>query len=1282
MTFCKRNTFNLGTKPAYWALLLGFLFTGICFGQSVSTNSGTDFWFGYTETNDGVNASYVVYINTFKTTNGTVSIPGAGWSTNFTAVPGVTTRIVLPSADVVVTSFTGPVNEAVNVVADSNISVFAAIEFSERSDNSCILPVSLLGNQYYVEDYTLCQSFSEFMVVAQGCKDSVEIIPSQNITVGGSHPAGVPYTEVLSPGQVLLVQSNSDLTGSEVISLNHSETGIMAGANWNCVYCSGTANPFYEELLPENTWGENYVFLPTAQAQDQCRVLSEQNGTVVTFYTNSGNNIQTLNAGQYYDTTVNYATPVYINSTNPVSVGRFMRTGTCNDYYITNPSQKGDPAMVIEDANEQMFLDSIVFYVSRTPDIDSTYIQVVTRTADKNTVFLDGVNIGAFFTTLVPNPTYAYASLTILPGSHTLTTTGQGFVAYTCGLGNLDAMAEAAGVYLQEITINTSATSPSICSASDGTATANPSGIPPFIYSWSNGQTTQTATGLSAGIYTVTVSDSDCVPHKATAIVNISGHIGYTASVTDTNPSCTSPMGNSTVYPSGGTSPYTYNWNNGETTQTATGLIAGSYTCTVTDNLGCQYFATASISAYTPPGIGIAPYNDSSCGPPNEVLHVYGLNTGIYNWSPSTGLSCNICPSPTASPTVTTTYTISGADSNGCSASATVTLTVLGTPKPIVKGRDSICPGYSDTLSATGGSTYTWSGGGTTDTVYRSPATTKTYTVTASNGYCPSHDTTFTIYVVSPAATITASKDSICLGDSSQLTASGGLSYRWSTGKTTTSIWATPLITTTYTLYASEATCSDSATQTIKIIPQITASISAFPDSICKHGTSILTATGAGGQATYKWNTGATTSSITVSDSVNTTYTATVYGICDSVVKTVTVSIIPAPNPVIAGTLSKCKGLKDTLTISGGNTYKWSTGATTTSIYVSDTGTTTYTATVYGVCDTTQKTITITAYPTPDAIITGTSSKCKGFTDTLTVSGGNTYLWSNGTTNNKYYTGVIDADSIITVIAYSSFGCPDTTHYDILLSPSPNVTLTPPTTDCSGSSVTLDAKTTGVGPFNYLWSPNGQTTQSITVNPDSVTSYTVVVSNGCIVTQTTTVTPDNPTLNACCDKTILLGDDTTIVASGSSTKPYQWSPQVNCLNPPLCDSVDVTPTVTTTYTVTITDSLGCPLDKIITIVVEEPCMDFTVPNVFTPTNSGTLGLDNVFYIKTQHLSSWSILIYDRWGKEMFKSTNPDTYWKGNSESGGPAPAGIYYYVINATCQGTAYKKDGFVQLIR
>ncbi|HTB30953.1 MAG TPA: gliding motility-associated C-terminal domain-containing protein, partial [Bacteroidia bacterium] len=77
-----------------------------------------------------------------------------------------------------------------------------------------------------------------------------------------------------------------------------------------------------------------------------------------------------------------------------------------------------------------------------------------------------------------------------------------------------------------------------------------------------------------------------------------------------------------------------------------------------------------------------------------------------------------------------------------------------------------------------------------------------------------------------------------------------------------------------------------------------------------------------------------------------------------------------------------------------------------------------------------------------------------------------------------------------------------------------------------------------------------------------------------------------------------------------------------------------------------------------------------------------IGENNVFYIKTENVTGWSTIIYDRWGKEMFNTTNPDIFWDGNTEGGSKAPDGVYYYIIKGNCQGATYNKDGFVQLIR
>ncbi len=603
--------------------------------------------------------------------------------------------------------------------------------------------------------------------------------------------------------------------------------------------------------------------------------------------------------------------------------------------------------------------------------------------------------------------------------------------------------------------------------------------------------------------------------------------------------------------------------------------------------------------------------SDSICYGDSLVFSVVPVIGTNYTWS--TGKTTD---SITVKPLTNTTYYLIAND--GC-VPDTSFINVVVTPPimPAIKAKpDSICKGDSVTLVGSGGTKYKWSTGKTTDSIRVSPSINTTYTLTVYSGNC-SKDTTITIYIIpTPTAVVTAVPDSVCPGDSVLLAASGGVTYKWSNGKTTTSIWVNPLITTTYTVQAYAGSCSDSATIKVYTSVAITASISAN-DTVCPNTPVTITATGSGGTVGYKWSTGATTSSINVTDTVTTTYTATVYGKCDSVKKYVTVVIIPLPKPIISGT----------------------------------------------------------------------SMKCGGTRDTLTVSGGTTYLWSNGKTTTNYITGPINGDSTITVIAYNSLGCSDTTRFKITEKIKPAIGTIQSLLSCHGSPVTFTAVASGNGPFTYRWS-NGQTTSSITVSDTGKVTYTVTVSNGCPNTTTATVSPDVPALNACCNKIIILGDDTIISASGPDIIKYQWvdSNNVICENPPVCSIVKVSPTVTTTYTVIGTDSLGCEPERVITIVVETPCFDFKVPNVFTPNYAGVLGsnggTNNIFYIETKNITGWSTLIYDRWGKEMFKTTDPNKYWDGNTESGSKAPDGVYYYIISGTCHNNTYKKDGFLQLIR
>ncbi len=220
----------------------------------------------------------------------------------------------------------------------------------------------------------------------------------------------------------------------------------------------------------------------------------------------------------------------------------------------------------------------------------------------------------------------------------------------------------------------------------------------------------------------------------------------------------------------------------------------------------------------------------------------------------------------------------------------------------------------------------------------------------------------------------------------------------------------------------------------------------------------------------------------------------------------------------------------------------------------------------------------------------------------------------------------------------------------------------------------------GEPPYTYLWN-NGISTQKDTGLIAGSYYCIVTDSSGCRDSVSITLDdPSPPTINiisynpSTCD-----GCPDTILTSGA--KNYSWVPSIglSCTN---CSNPVATISVTTTYTVTGTDSLGCENEKIITIVIENLCEDLKIPNVFTPNYAGQNGENNKFFINTGNITNWTINIYNRWGKEMFKSSDPLRYWNGTTESGNIVPDGIYYYVITYSCNGSNYNKQGFVEVIR
>ncbi|RMG78741.1 MAG: T9SS C-terminal target domain-containing protein [Bacteroidetes bacterium] len=154
-------------------------------------------------------------------------------------------------------------------------------------------------------------------------------------------------------------------------------------------------------------------------------------------------------------------------------------------------------------------------------------------------------------------------------------------------------------------------------------------GTPPYSYQWdgnASGQTVEMATGLCPGVYSVTVTDAAMLTAVTTVTVGeLTVSWGLSMSKQDaTCGGCSN--GEATAFANGGITPYTYQWSNGQTTQTATGLAAGSYSVTVTDGYGCS--ATGSVSVNEPPASafnGIQELVSLYPNPSYDVLYIKGL---------------------------------------------------------------------------------------------------------------------------------------------------------------------------------------------------------------------------------------------------------------------------------------------------------------------------------------------------------------------------------------------------------------------------------------------------------------------------------------------------------------------------------------------------------------------------------------------------------------------------------------------------------------------------------
>jgi len=743
------------------------------------------------------------------------------------------------------------------------------------------------------------------------------------------------------------------------------------------------------------------------------------------------------------------------------------------------------------------------------------------------------------------------------------------------------------------------------------------------------GTTVQTYTAQDAFGNTTTCSFSVTVMDVTTPTITCPGNVSQCNSVvtgigpTSALDNCPPPAvtysfsGATTGSGVNNASGSTFNVGNTTVTYIATDLSGN------TSN--CSFVVTTGVS----PTISATATNSTICLGGSTTLN--GIGASTYTWS---GGITNGVP---FSPLVTTTYTLTGTSASGCTNTAIATITVNPLPV-IVTNSPTACLGANINLTATGGTTYSWSGPSGFSSAVQNPVLTSataamggiyTVTVTSAAG-CTATATSSVTVVNTPTANL-LSNSPVCVGSTLSFSASGGtINLTGPNGFNSAATNATiPNVTAlangVYTLLVSAGTCTASTTLPV--------TINALPVPLANSNSPVcigqpINFTGSGG-TTYTWTGPGSYSSnaqnpvIASAQSTNAgVYTLSVTSAAGCK-NSVTTNVVINPLPVIVtNSPVACVNTNINLTSNGGTAYAWSGPLGFTSgiqnpvianATIPMTGVYTVTVTSAAGCTATAN-ASVTVVNLPTAVLNSNSPVCLGGSLTFTASGGTIALTGpngfNSTATNPTITNVTAAANGIYTLIVTAGTCSASTTTSVTINPLPVPLANSNSPVCVGQPINF----TGNGGTGYAWSgPGGYT--SGTQNPiiavaqttnGGVYTLTVTNANGCSNTITTNVTINPlPVIAALNNPTVCLGTNINLGANGGTA--YSWSGPNGFTslvqNPTIANA---TTAMTGPYTVIVTSALGCTNSAISTVAVLPLPTPVIVSN--TPCVGSTLNL--------------------------------------------------------------------------
>lgn len=862
---------------------------------------------------------------------------------------------------------------------------------------------------------------------------------------------------------------------------------------------------------------------------------------------------------------------------------------------------------------------------------------------------------------------------------------------------------------------------PATCNGlANGSATvAAQGGTVSYHYSWyPGGSTSQNVNGLAAGWHRITIDDAHgCI---ITDSILITEPAPITATSNTQPATCGVANGSATLSAQGGTpgSGYQYTWSpGGATGSSVSGLMAGTYNVTVTDQNGCAGVFLATVGNSGAPVVNASVIQPVSCfGGSDGMAYVQvASGNGPFNYSWPGGANNDTLLNRAAG-----TYVVEVTDINGCVALDTITISQPTALVPTSTATPASCHDLLDgTLSGnvTGGTpnySYVWNPGSYAGiNVTSVGAGTYTLTVTDAQG-CTS-TTTATITQPTPIQLSTTTAPAACYGTAtgtasvSATGGSGACTFTWQPGSSIGTN-ASTLEAGLYTVVATDSNgCSTSAQVTVFEPDPV--SLTVTTDSVSCSGASdaslSVTAAGGNGGYQYLWQPGGVTAP-QISGVGSGTYSVLVTDVngCSA---TITSTVID-PDPLVLTVSSPpilCIGQSTSLIayVTGGTqpfTYTWNTGVQSDTITVNPMVTTPYTVSVVDAngCMAAPQQLMVEVFPPLALAVSPLPDICGGDSALLSavVTGGNggpyQYSWNDQSISGQTALVYPINDSMFVVTA--SDGCsPDVIDsVSIRVNPLPQVDLTPQQiSGCTPVEVLFANQFSVPDGSIYQWDLDDNSTST-----DSTPSHTYTTPGTYDVSLMVT-TPEGCSTTQLVNDVIQVYGFPTASFDQSATSVSFLTPGVNFFDQS-ADAITWTwdfgdgitetglPNPSHIYAdsgtyqvqLIVTSEGGCP-DTTYGLVRIEPEFTIFIPNAFTPNGDNQ---NEGFIAIGMNIIEYEMWIIDRWGLEIFHSTGFDHPWDGTYYgNGNPCQADVYEYIIAATdVKGGKHRYLGHVTLVR